>query len=170
VTGAVAGEVALADEAATLRAGARAARALQAEHGPVLITLAGALGSGKTTFVRGLLRALGVAGAIRSPSYTLVEEHAAGGWEVLHLDLYRLAEGDSLQEFGLRDRQVPGVLLLVEWPERAAAGALPPVDLALTLEIRTQDHRLAASARSSAGASLLRALLLDESDDSPLSP
>jgi tRNA threonylcarbamoyladenosine biosynthesis protein TsaE len=170
VTGTVAGEIALADEAATLRAGSRAARALRAEPGPVVVTLAGALGSGKTTFVRGLLRTLGVAGAIRSPSYTLVEEHAAGGWEVLHLDLYRLAEGDSLQEFGLRDRQVAGVLLLVEWPERAAARALPPVDLALTLRIRPQDHRLAVSAHSPAGGNLARAVLRDQPDDSPLSP
>lgn len=160
----------LADEDATIAAGARMAGALRREAGPVVITLAGPLGSGKTTFVRALLRALGVTGAIRSPTYTLLEEHAAAGWEVLHLDLYRLASDDSLHEFGLRDRHVAGTLVLIEWPERAGSGRLPPVDVALNLDVAADGHTLGGVAGSATGGRLLQSLLLESRDESPLSP
>jgi tRNA threonylcarbamoyladenosine biosynthesis protein TsaE len=106
---------------------------------------------------------------VRSPSYTLVEEHAAGGWDVLHLDLYRLGEGASLAEFGLRDRHLPRTLMLIEWPERAAAGGLPPRDLAISLGITARGHRLEAAGLSAAGERLQHALLRDLPDDCSLS-
>lgn len=147
------------DETATGELAARLARALASEEGPLVIALRGPLGSGKTSFVRALLRALGVAGAVRSPTYTLVEEHDAGSWRALHLDLYRLSPGESLAELGLRDAHVPGTLMLVEWPERAAARALPPVDLELQLFIEGEHaRRLEASAPSAAGVRLRSAL------------
>lgn len=160
----------LADESQTLAAAARVARALDDERGPLFLSLRGTLGAGKTTFVRGLLRALGVTGSVRSPSFTLVEEYAANGWETLHLDLYRLAAGDDLATLGIRERYEGRLLLLVEWPERAAVGALPPADLALELFIDERAHRVDARAGTDAGERLLGALLQKPSDDSALSP
>ena len=155
----------LTDEDATEAAAARVAAALTSESGPLCVTFSGALGSGKTTFVRGLLRALGVRGTVRSPSFTLVEEYVVAGWEVLHLDLYRLGEGDDLAALGIRERLVDRTLVLVEWPERAARGSLPEPDLAITLAAESQSHRLAAAAGSSAGARLLAAARQKPSDD-----
>lgn len=133
----------LADAEATERAGAAFARALP-DHTSLLLTLAGELGSGKTTFARGLLRALGVTGAIRSPSYTLVEPYETAAGPVHHLDLYRLRGGaGELDALGYRDlRALPG-LVMVEWPERAGA-ALGKADVAIRLEHLDRGRRLAA--------------------------
>jgi tRNA threonylcarbamoyladenosine biosynthesis protein TsaE len=81
----------------------------------------GELGTGKTTLARGLLRALGVEDVVRSPSYTLVESYEPAGHRVLHLDLYRLGDTADMEALGLRDELDEGVLLVVEWPERAPA-------------------------------------------------
>jgi len=155
--------LALADEPATLAAGARLAAALAAlpaaARGPRVVGLAGQLGAGKTTFARGLLRTLGIGGAIRSPSYTLMEEYAVAGWSVLHLDLYRLSPGEDLHELGLRDRHHGALLLLVEWPERAAPGQIPPMDLSLLFEIASDGHRLSGEALTPVGKPLLAAIL-----------
>jgi tRNA threonylcarbamoyladenosine biosynthesis protein TsaE len=125
------GTLTLADPRATESAGAALSRALSGQAG--VVALSGALGAGKTTFVRGLLHALGHAGTVRSPTYTLVEPYAFGDWRVLHLDLYRLAGARDLEALGLRDELDGRTLLVVEWPERAGA-ALPAPDLAITLE------------------------------------
>ncbi len=125
------GTLTLKDENATAAAGAALASAVKGRAG--IITLSGELGAGKTTFVRGLLRALGHTGAVRSPTYTLVEPYEVGGQRVLHLDLYRLAGAADLTTLGLRDELDDATLLLVEWPERAD-GALPAPALALIFE------------------------------------
>jgi tRNA threonylcarbamoyladenosine biosynthesis protein TsaE len=152
--------VLLADEAATVAAGARLARVLastpEAERGPLIVTLSGPLGAGKTTFVRGALRELGVTGAIRSPSYTLVEEYTAGGWDVLHLDLYRITGSGELAELGIRDRHQGAAVFLVEWPERAPQSLAP--DLALDFTFRPDGHHLRGQARTSQGQRLVAAL------------
>lgn len=98
------------------------------------IHLRGPLGAGKTTFVRGLLRGLGHAGTVRSPTYTLVEPYALSGMTLLHLDLYRLSDPDELNYLGLHDYGDDTVLWLVEWPERGT-GWLPDPDLSLRLEL-----------------------------------
>ena len=95
--------------------------------------LHGDLGSGKSTLARALLRALGVRGAIRSPTYTLVERYPlAGGDEALHLDLYRIGDAGELEFLGLGDADP--ALWLVEWPERGGAG-LPSADLRMDLRL-----------------------------------
>jgi tRNA threonylcarbamoyladenosine biosynthesis protein TsaE len=106
---------------------------------PLIIELNGELGAGKTTFVGGFLRALGVVGAVRSPTYTLIEPYdlsnAVGGTSVLrvyHLDLYRLSNATELEMLALRDLLEPGAVLLVEWAERGR-GALPDADLVIQL-------------------------------------
>lgn len=118
----------LADEAATLQFGARLARALPATSGPLVLYLHGELGAGKTTLARGMLRALGETGAIRSPTYALVAEYQPDGARVLHLDLYRLGSPEELAALGLADFLPDSRLWLIEWPERGAGGELPAPD------------------------------------------
>lgn len=124
--------VALPDDAATAALGGRIAQALAMQPGGV-IYLQGTLGAGKTTLARGWLRALGISGAIRSPTYTLIEPYTlAGGREVLHLDLYRLKTPDELIGLGLDDWPPSRCWWLVEWPE-CGAGHLPPAALRIRL-------------------------------------
>lgn len=92
-----------------------------------VVHLSGELGVGKTTLVRGLLRAFGYAGRVKSPTYGLVENYNIDGFEVHHLDLYRLGHGEEILYLGLEDLLADNSLLLVEWPEKAK-GWLPPPD------------------------------------------
>ena len=122
-----------------------------------VVHLQGDLGAGKSTLARALLRALGVTGAIRSPTYTLVERYPIAGGEAWHLDLYRLGDASELDFLGL-DEAV-ATLWLIEWPEKGRGG-LPPPDLQIHLAIDGQGR----SARLLAGSEGGRAWLarLDE--------
>ena len=95
-----------------------------------VVHLHGDLGAGKSTLARALLRALGVQGAIRSPTYTLVERYPVPGGEAWHLDLYRIGDAAELDFLGLDD--AVATLWLVEWPEKAGS-ALPAADLRIEL-------------------------------------
>lgn len=120
----------LRDAAATDALGAALAHTQPAT---AIVHLHGDLGAGKSTLARAWLRALGVGGAIRSPTYTLVEHYPlAGGGKALHLDLYRIAGAGELEYLALDD--AAATLWLVEWPERAA-GALPSADLRIELAV-----------------------------------
>lgn len=121
----------LADEAATIALGAALARAVPTDQ-LVSVALYGDLGAGKSTFARALLRAFGVTGAIKSPTYTLIESYDLGDRLAHHLDLYRIADPAELEYLGLADLWQSPALILVEWPERGA-GALPPFDLEIRL-------------------------------------
>lgn len=144
----------LPDEAATEAFGARLA---QAFSGGGLIFLHGQLGAGKTTLVRGLLRALGHQGAVKSPTYTLVEEYRLQGRPVYHFDLYRLAEAEELEWMGIRDYLAADALCLVEWPERGE-GVLPPADLALHLLVVPGGRQIEAVAVGRRGQALVESL------------
>lgn len=114
-----------------------------------VVQLQGDLGAGKSTLARALLRALGVQGGIRSPTYTLVERYPlSDGHEAWHLDLYRIGQAEELDFLGLDEGSAS--LWLVEWPERGA-GALPPSDLIVALEIEGAGRRARLSAASPAG-------------------
>ena len=119
-----------------------------AEH-PALagafITLHGPLGAGKTTFVRHLLRALGVQGRIKSPTYAVLEPHQAGPLAISHFDFYRFADPREWADAGFRDVFAQPGLKLAEWPENAA-GMLPLADL--QLHIATLDDPANDSGRS----------------------
>ena len=106
-----------------------------------VVTLSGELGAGKSTFARGVLRALGAQGSLKSPSYTLLESYELPSMHVIHLDLYRLRDPDELENLGLADYHRPGFLWLVEWPERGA-GRLPPVDLGFVFSFANGAHRI----------------------------
>ncbi len=96
-----------------------------------VVTISGELGSGKTTFVRGACRALGVTAPVTSPTYTIGHRYE-GDPDVSHLDLYRFASV-SAPEWGDLEPYFDDAIVFVEWPE-AARGALPPVRAAVRLE------------------------------------
>jgi tRNA threonylcarbamoyladenosine biosynthesis protein TsaE len=126
----------LPDSTATERLGWRLAQSLPAPTGPIVVHLRGEVGAGKTTWARSLLQTLGVAGVVRSPTYTLVEPYRTAVWHCVHVDLYRLRGPEDLQDLGLRDYLLPGTLLLIEWPERGGS-AVPAADLDLHLTYTT---------------------------------
>lgn len=135
----------LADTAATEAYAAGLAQQLAQRKGGV-IYLHGDLGAGKTTLVRALLRALGVTGPIKSPTYTLVEPYQVASFGVLHMDLYRLSEPEEFYSLGVVDDDPADCWWLIEWPERAA-GALPSPNIELFLRyhgagrmLRCQQH------------------------------
>ena len=124
----------LADEQATLDLGAALAARLGAGQ---CVYLRGDLGAGKTTLVRGLLRALGHAGSVKSPTYTLVEPYDVAGVHIYHFDLYRLGDPEELEMIGIRDYFDGHALCVLEWPERGS-GVIPPPDLTVTLAVEKQ--------------------------------
>ena len=144
----------LPDADATARLGA----ALAGGIGPGrVLHLSGELGSGKTTLVRGLLRALGVAGPIKSPTYAWVEPYAVSSLDLYHFDFYRFADQNAWLSSGLRDYFSPQTACIVEWPEQAG-DLLPPPDLSVRLEYEGDARRARIEAHSDAGAGWLRSL------------
>jgi len=136
------------------------ARALQAARvWPLVMGLRGDLGSGKTTWVRAMLRGLGYEGRVPSPTYTLLEQYECGGFSVVHLDLYRLRGGEELENLGLRDWLAePKRWIAVEWPERAPELAAR-CDLTLALAISPSGgRRLTATAGTRLGIDALTSL------------
>jgi tRNA threonylcarbamoyladenosine biosynthesis protein TsaE len=144
----------LPDEAATLAAGAALAPALAPG---ARIYLTGDLGTGKTTLVRGLLRALGFKGKVRSPTFTLLDVYAISNLDLYHFDFYRFNDPAEWEEAGFREYFSPASVCLVEWPENAGS-LLPPADLRIWLELADSGRALRARATTPAGRRLLAAL------------
>jgi tRNA threonylcarbamoyladenosine biosynthesis protein TsaE len=120
------------------------------------IELHGPLGAGKTTFVRQLLRALGVEGRIKSPTYAVVEPYALPGWVISHFDFYRFDDPREWADAGFRELFAAPGLKLAEWPEKAA-GMLPLPDLRLTITPHDDDEGrdVLAEAFTATGVALL---------------
>jgi tRNA threonylcarbamoyladenosine biosynthesis protein TsaE len=122
------------------------------------VTLHGDLGAGKTTLVRHLLRALGVQGRIKSPTYAVVEPHEAPGLAIWHFDFYRFDDPREWEDAGFRDIFATPGLKLAEWPEKAAA-LTPPADLAIHLEaIDEMQRHVTLKAFTPLGQALLQGL------------
>ncbi|MGH8138302.1 MAG: tRNA (adenosine(37)-N6)-threonylcarbamoyltransferase complex ATPase subunit type 1 TsaE [Steroidobacteraceae bacterium] len=124
-----------------------------------VVYLCGDLGAGKTTLARGFLRACGVVGPVRSPTYTLLEVYETPAISLLHLDLYRLHDPAELETLGLREWARPGYVWLVEWPERGA-GRLPPPDLSVRLTAGSKGHGISVTAGSPAGEAWVRSFAI----------
>lgn len=149
----------LPGEAATEALGAALARTLPSAppDRAVRVFLRGDLGAGKTTLVRGLLRALGETAAVRSPTYALLQEYRLGAWAIVHADLYRLGSPGEVAALGFADLDCATALWLIEWPERAG-DALGAADLEIGLQVSECAHEASVWARGELGAQWLARL------------
>jgi tRNA threonylcarbamoyladenosine biosynthesis protein TsaE len=147
----------LPDPAATDRAGRAIARALSPG---MVVTLSGDLGAGKTTLARGVLRGLGWTGAVKSPSYALVEHYPLSNLYLYHFDFYRFEDVREWDDAGFAEAFRRDTVCVVEWPERVA-GRLPAPDLAIVLALArdgTEGRTLFAVANTEAGERCVTAL------------
>ncbi|WP_130907042.1 tRNA (adenosine(37)-N6)-threonylcarbamoyltransferase complex ATPase subunit type 1 TsaE [Pseudomonas sp. Sample_16] len=147
----------LADEEAMTAFGARIA---QTTKGHGLIFLEGNLGMGKTTLSRGIIRGLGHVGAVKSPTFTLVEPYEIGDIRAFHFDLYRLVDPEELEFLGIRDYFEDDALCLIEWPDKGA-GFLPKPDLTITISPQDSGRSLTILSQGSRGEAWCAALALE---------
>ena len=144
----------LPDEAATLDLGRALAPCLQPG---LIVYLRGDLGAGKTTLVRGILRGLGYTGAVRSPTYTLVELYGVSRLDLHHFDFYRFQDPREWIDAGFRESFDDRSVSLIEWPEKAA-GSVPPADVEITLAPSDSGRNASFTSSSLAGQKCLASL------------
>lgn len=138
-------------EAETLELASRLGALLKAKG---VVYLQGDLGAGKTTFSRGILRSYGYEGAVKSPTFTLVEPYDLQWGQVYHFDLYRIADPEELEFLGIDDYLEGGHLCLVEWSERGQ-GFLPEADLIVNIEVEKTVRNVAITSKSQFGEKIL---------------
>lgn len=122
-----------------------------------VIHLSGDLGAGKTTFARGFIMALGYQGAVRSPTYTIVQSYSVQQRMIYHFDLYRLTDPEELEALGIRDYFDGEAICLLEWPERGA-GFLPDPDIEIRFEYSHQARNITFIFRSEKGHTIAKNL------------
>jgi tRNA threonylcarbamoyladenosine biosynthesis protein TsaE len=144
----------LPDEDSTLALGAALAPCLAPG---MIVYLRGELGAGKTTLVRGVLRGLGYAGRVKSPTYTLVELYAVSRLDLHHFDFYRFHDPREWIDAGFRETFNGRNLSLIEWPEKAG-GLLPPADVEVVLESSGSGRNASLRASSPRGDRCLECL------------
>ena len=133
--------------------------AAQPDLANAYLTLHGDLGAGKTTLVRHLLRALGVQGRIKSPTYAVVEPHEGARFAISHFDFYRFDDPREWEDAGFRDIFASPGLKVAEWPEKAAA-VTPVADVAISIEaIDESERRVHLQAQTAVGASIVQGFL-----------
>lgn len=121
---------------------------------PLIIGFSGEIGAGKTTFIRAMLRSMGIEGAIKSPTYALVESYFTKDLQIHHFDLYRIQEDTELEYIGFRDYFTTQAICFIEWPERTDVSS-SAVDLQLTLSTQNTARKIQMHARTSAGYNVL---------------
>lgn len=136
----------LPDPSATLKLGADLARAIRPG---LIVYLRGDLGAGKTTLVRGLLRALGFHGHVKSPTFNLVELYEISGLHFSHFDFYRLRDPLEWKDAGFEEHFTVGRVCLIEWPENA--GRLPGADIAILLRHAPRGREVVIAAETERG-------------------
>ncbi|PCK09424.1 MAG: tRNA (adenosine(37)-N6)-threonylcarbamoyltransferase complex ATPase subunit type 1 TsaE [Alteromonadaceae bacterium] len=141
----------LVDEQATVDCGKRLGKQLLTGG---VVYLLGDLGTGKTTLSRGILNACGYDGAVKSPTYTLVEPYELDELQLFHFDLYRLLDPEELEYMGVRDYFQPSHLCLVEWPCRGL-GVIPQADVIVELTVADHGRTIHLSHESTRGEQLL---------------
>ncbi len=152
----------LAGEPATVVFAARVYAAMRADLADWTILLSGELGAGKSTFARAFIKAAGHAGAVPSPTYTLVEPYTVPDGRIYHIDLYRITAEDELRYLGWNE--LDDGCRLVEWPERAP-GLVEQSDLALSLAYDGDGRIVAARGLSERGDALLQCIANSYSED-----
>lgn len=123
----------------------------------IVVFLQGDLGAGKTCLVRGVLRGLGYQGAVKSPTYTLLEEYFLAGRDIIHFDLYRLTDPEELDLIGIRDYFNGKACCFIEWPQRGS-GFLPAKDIEIDLSIDGSGRLARITACSESGQMLLKSI------------
>ena len=132
--------------------------AAAAEQGAGLVVfLQGNLGMGKTTLIRGVIRHFGHTGAVKSPTYTLVEPYEFADLQVNHFDLYRLGHPEELEFLGIRDYFGDHAVNLIEWPDRGA-GVLPVADLVVSITGGGEERQLSFAAQTPTGEAVVAQL------------
>lgn len=134
-----------------------AARLAEGLFSPLTLTLSGEIGSGKTTLIRAMLRALGIKTAIKSPTFTLVESYQISFFHIHHFDLYRIQDEAELEYIGFRDYFSKDAVCCIEWPEHVP-GLLEKVDVHFDLTLQNSGRKLCVSAYSPEGLRLLNHL------------
>jgi tRNA threonylcarbamoyladenosine biosynthesis protein TsaE len=125
---------------------------------PAVLTFSGEIGTGKTTFIRALLQAIGIKNAIKSPTFSLVESYAYQQLQIHHFDLYRIDDETELEFIGFRDYFINSSICCIEWPERAPM-MLAEVDLCFTLMIKENGRLIDINAKSVVGKTMLSYLV-----------
>lgn len=124
---------------------------------PLVLTFSGEIGAGKTTFIRAMLRALGVKSAIKSPTFSLLESYQCQYLQVHHFDLYRIHDETELEYIGFRDYFLTDAICCIEWPERAGQ-SLEHVDINFAFTIEGSGRLLTLTATTAAGELILSCL------------
>lgn len=121
---------------------------------PLTLNLAGDLGAGKTTLSRGLIQGLGHTGAVKSPTYALVEPYEFADIDLFHFDLYRLSDPEELEFMGIRDYFTDRSICIVEWPERGH-GLMPTADISIEIKYVDASREVEITSGSAKGQALL---------------
>lgn len=141
-------EIYIDNETDMVAFGERLGHAFQAHSKFQCIFLNGDLGAGKTTLSRGILRSFGHAGAVKSPTYTLVEIYEFSERRVYHFDLYRLGDPEELEYMGIRDYFSENSICLIEWPQRGQ-GVLPAPNVLIDVKVEGEGRRIYLTADDS---------------------
>lgn len=121
-----------------------------------IIHLQGDLGAGKTTFARGFLKSLGVGGAVKSPTYNIVQPYQTDKFTLYHFDLYRISDPEELEALGIRDYFDGDSICLLEWPEKGIS--LPVPDISIKLGYEKNGRQITIEAKSKFGDKILNCL------------